>query len=183
MSQTTYNLVPPVAAYEGQIASYMEGSIIMPFLAYGLVPVGTLAAPGPDDMTGPPLATVSSNSTNPGQVKALPSGLVADPMVDNVWLGIPVWDATYEPYDATLGYSAYADKRTVPVMRRGPIYVKPEGNVSTSLPVYVRTAPSGGNTRLGKFASAAGTGLVAFPKARWMSGLIQGVWAVLYIEL
>ena len=74
--QTTYNLVPAVGV-EGQIASDMEGTIIVPRLAQGLVPVGKLCANGTDSMTGPPLTTLSSNSTNPGQVKALPAGIVA----------------------------------------------------------------------------------------------------------
>lgn len=182
MPQLTYNIVPPVAANEGQIASMMEGTIIVPFLAEGVVPVGLLAAPGTRSMSGPPLTTLSQYSTSPGQVKALPAGLVTDPMADTSWVGIPIYDATREPYDTTLGYSSYADKSTVPVLRRGPVWVKPEGSVSPGVAVYVRTAASGGNTILGKFAGAAGTGLVAFSKARWLTGLIQSEWAQLYFE-
>lgn len=181
--QTTYNLVPAVGV-EGQIASDMEGTIIVPRLAQGLVPVGKLCANGTDSMTGPPLTTLSSNSTNAGQVKALPAGIVDNPILTSQYLGVPIYDATREPYDATLGYSCYADKQTVPVMLRGPIYVKPE-NVSSVVQgglVYVRTAASGGFTVLGSFSPIAGTGLVAFPNGRWLSGPMQGAFAVLYIQ-
>ena len=84
--QTTYNLVPAVGV-EGQIASDMEGTIIVPRLAQGLVPVGKLCANGTDSMTGPPLTTLSSNSTNPGQVKALPAGIVDNPILTSQYLG------------------------------------------------------------------------------------------------
>lgn len=180
--QLTYNLVPPVGV-EGQIASMMEGTIIRGFLAEGLVPVGKLCAPGTHSLVGPPLASVSAQSTTGGQIKALPAGLVADPMVGSAWLGIPIYDATRQPYDATLGYSCYDDETTVPTMVRGPIYVTPEaGAINQQGDVYVRTAVNGGLNVLGRFAPAAGAGLVLFPKGRFISGLIQGTYAVLYVE-
>jgi hypothetical protein len=179
--QLTYNIAPP-AGVEGMIASYMEGTIIQPFLAEGLVPVGLLCAPGTDSMTGPPLTTVSQNSTNPGQIKALPAGLVADPMVNASWLGVPVYDATRQPYDATLGYACYQDETTVPTVVRGPVFVSPEaGAIANRGPVYVRTATSGANTVLGKFAPAAGAGLVLLPNCRFITGRIQGTFAWIYI--
>ena len=121
MPQLTYNLVPPVGR-EGMLAAYNEGEIIIPRLAQGLVPVGKLCAPGTDSMTGPPLTTVSQNSGNPGQVKALPAGITDNPILGSQWAGVPIYDATREPYDSTLGYSCYADKAQVPVLIRGQLY-------------------------------------------------------------
>lgn len=182
MPQLTYDLVPPVGVH-GMIASYMEAEIIVPRLAQGLVPVGYLAAPGTDSMVGPPLATVSSQSTNPGQVKALPAGLVADPISGTAWVGIPLYDSTRQPYDSTLGYSAYQDQTTVPVLMRGAVYVTVEsGTLNAQGDVYVRVAPSGSNTILGSVAPAAGTGLVLWSSARFLSGRMTNNLAVMYVR-
>lgn len=181
--QTTYNLVPEVGV-EGQIASMMEGTIIVPRLAQGLVPVGKLCAPGTDSMTGPPLTTVSQNSGNPGQVKALPAGLTDNPMLNSQYVGVPIYDATREPYDSSLGYACYAATAPVPVMLRGPIYVIPENvaSVTQGGPVYVRVTASGAYTVLGSFSPIAGTGLVLFPNGRFISGPMQSKFAVLYLS-
>ena len=183
MSQTTYNLNPSVGT-EGMIAQYMEATIIAPRLAQGLVPVGKLVTHGTDALTGPPLTTVSSNSTNPGQVKAMPSGTGSDPLTRLQYLGVPLYDATRAPYDTSLGYACYEDKVTVPVMLRGPIFVSPENvsSVAPGGPVYVRISPSGGNTVIGKFSAIAGTGLVLLSAASWYSGPMQGSLAILYLD-
>lgn len=183
MSQTTYNLVPPVGC-EGMLASDMEGTIILPKIAQSLVPVGKLCAYGTDDLTGPPLTTVSANSTNPGQVKALPAGIVDNPILRTQYIGVPIYDATREPYDSTLGYSCYGDKQTVPVLVRGPMYVTPE-NVASCVSggtVYVRVAANGGFTVLGRFSAIAGTGLVTVTGARFISGPMQGSLAIIYFD-
>ena len=183
MPQLTYNLVPPVGR-EGMLAAYNEGEIIIPRLAQGLVPVGKLCAPGTDSMTGPPLTTVSQNSGNPGQVKALPAGITDNPILGSQWAGVPIYDATREPYDSTLGYSCYADKAQVPVLIRGQLYVTPENvaSVTQGGAVYVRVAPSGAFQTLGTFSPIAGTGLVLFPQGRFFSGPIQSSLAIIYFQ-
>ncbi len=163
MSQTSYNLVPPVGV-EGLVADMQEGTIILPRMASGLVPVGKLCAPGANQLLGPPVA--------------------ADPMASSAFVGIPIYDATRAPYDATLGYSCYADKDHVPVLYKGPIYVVPEAG---SAPVdqgdvYVRVAASGSNTILGTFSSAAGTGKVLLTQAKWASGFMQSNIAILQLR-
>lgn len=183
MSQLTYNLVPGVGV-EGMIAMEIEGTIIVPRLAQGLVPVGKLCTYGTDAMTGPPLATVSSNSTNPGQIKSMPSGVGSDPLLRSQYLGVPIYDATRAPYDVTLGYSCYSDKETVPTLLRGGVYTTPESvaSVSPGGIVYVRITASGANTILGRFSAIAGTGLVAITGARWYSGPMQGSLAIAYFD-
>ncbi len=183
MPQLTYNIAPPVGV-EGMIASYMEGTVIQGFLAEGLVPVGLLCAPGTTAPSGPPLTTVSQQSTNPGQIKALPAGIVDNPMLNSQWLGIPIYDATRQPYDGSLGYSCYDDETTVPTVVKGPVMVVVEGAVAIANrgPVYVRTAVNGPLNKLGAFAPAAGAGLVLLPGCRFITGRLQDTFAWLYVD-
>lgn len=182
--QTTYNLVPAVGVH-GMLAASREGTVIRPFLAQGLVPVGYLCAPGTGNFVGPPLTTVIPASTSPGQVKALPAGITDDPILNSQFLGVPIYESTHPPYDGTLGYACYDNQTTVPVLTRGPIFVAVE---SGSAPVeegnvYVRVAASGANVILGAWASAPGTGLVRLARAQFNSGLIQGSYAWINIGI
>ena len=178
MPQLNYNLNPG-AGYPGMVAEGREANVIISKLAHLAVPVGLLCAPGPDDEVGPALNAASAQSTNPGQVIALPTGLVANPMVDSSWTGVPIYDSSRPPYDST---NSYSDHDYVPVLIKGVIWVAVDSGTPVSQgPVYVRTAASGGLTTLGKFAAAPGTGLVAFPRGTWMTGLVQGNLAILQI--
>lgn len=182
MSQTAYTIAYKVGV-EGMVADSMDPALLVASFSQGVTPVGKLCVPGTNSMTGPATALpVLANGVSPGQAAPIGAGLVADPMIDSVWLGIPIYDASLPPYDTSLGYSSYADKQPMTVLRKGHIYVAPEaGAIINMQDVWVRTAANGGLTVLGKFAPAAGTGLVKFTRGRWVSGLMQSALAVLEI--
>ena len=183
MSQTSYSLVPPVGV-EGLLADMQEGVVVIPRMAAGLVPVGKLCAPGTNQLLGPPLASVSPTSTTSGQIKALPVGLTTDPMLTASFVGIPIYDASRAPYDATSGYACYSDKDYCDVLYKGTIYVLPEaGSAPTDQgDVYVRVAAGGGGSVLGAFSSAAGAGKVLLSQAKWISGFMQSNLAILRLR-
>ncbi len=163
--QLAYNFNPAVAT-PGEVAEYREGNIIISKVAKNAVPVGLLCAPGPDAEVGPSQTTADPNSANPGQVIALPSGLVTDPMPDSVWVGIPIYDSSRPPYDPT---NSYSDKDPCPVMRKGVIWVQVWESVTQYGDVYVWTGGTPPATGLGTFAGAAGAGKVKFPRGRWLT--------------
>jgi len=181
MSQTTYNIAYPVGA-NGMIADSVDPWVPAATVASGLCGVGLLCSPGTDSMTGPALTLpVLANGVSPGQCKALTAGLVANPMIDSVWWGIPIYDATLPPYDNSLTYSAYTDKQMMTIMVKGDMYVTPEaGAIVNQQDAFVRTA-AGGSGILGKWAPAAGAGIVTFTRGRYVSGLMQSGTAILRI--
>lgn len=78
-------------------------------------------------------------------------------------IGVTIWDGTAPS-------NPYVAGDPVAVMRVGSIYVLSEATVDPSLPVYIRHTASGGNTIIGGFSSAAGTGLSLAPAGwRWTS--------------
>jgi hypothetical protein len=160
---------------EGGIAATREATIIRPYIAQGLVPVGKLCAPGTANITGQSLTSVAQGGVTAGQVIALPSGLVSNPLATSAFVGIPLYDATQVPYDATLGYSAWPNQSEVAVIYRGPVYVaiEPGSTPTTEGDVYVRVAASGSNTVLGAFNSAPGAGLVLLTQGKWQSGIMN----------
>jgi len=169
--QTSY-LFNTVPAVEGADAQDREAQVIISKLAEGLVPIGKLCAPGTHSMVGPSTTGTTAQSTTPGQVIALPGGLVADPMADWVWTGIPLYETSRQAYDATLGFASASNLDPISVLIKGVIWVRPEGGVlaSESLPVYIRIAAGGGFVR-GVFSGAAAANRVLFPRGRWRSAV------------
>jgi hypothetical protein len=85
----------------------------------------------------------------------------------NTFKGIS-WRREYSEANSE-GYSNLA---SLPVLRRGYLWVLTEGPVTEESPVYARFAASGGNTILGLFradADSASAGLV--PGAKFMASL------------
>ena len=165
--QLTYNFNPSVGV-AGMVAESRESNVIVSKVASGAVPVGLLCYPGADSEIGMSPTTADPAGTSPGQVVAWPANVNDSPLLRWESVGIPVYDASRPPYDAN---NCYADKDPVPVITKGPVWVKPEGSFSDEKRlVYVRTAVNGGLTTLGGFAGSAGAGLVILPNAKWLSG-------------
>jgi hypothetical protein len=85
-------------------------------------------------------------------------------------------DATNAPplgvtmLDVTALTNPYAANDPVPIVRYGTMWVIREDAGDESTPVYVRHTANGGNTVIGGFAGAAGTGLALAPAGfRWLS--------------
>ncbi len=85
-------------------------------------------------------------------------------------------DATNSPcfgvtmWDTTALTNPYVANDPVPVSRVGTVWVISETATNPTLPVYIRHTANGGNTIVGGFSSAAGTGLsLAPPGWRWAS--------------
>lgn len=165
MSQLTYNFNPATGT-AGMVAESREANVIISKVAHLLVPVGLLGAPGPDGEIGMQPNSADPNSTNPGQIIALPAGIVPDPIPDSTWIGIPIYDSSRPPYTSL---NQYADMEYVPVLRKGVIWVTSENAVTQYADVYVRVAPNGPNVTLGVFSSGVGPGKVLFPRGRWMT--------------
>lgn len=179
--QTAYNFTPS-ASVEGMLADAREACVIISKLAQGLVPVGKLCAPGTHSLTGPSQSAPDAQNTSPGQVIALPAGIVADPISKWLFTGIPWFDSSREPYDITLGFAAYGDTQGCSVIVKGPVWVKPEATFTTEkFGVWVRVAPAGGLTTLGVFSNVAGAGLVAISQCRWLSACNANGLAILEI--
>jgi hypothetical protein len=175
MSQLNYNLFPAVGR-AGMVAESRADNMILSKLADGLVPLGLLAAPGANAEVGTSPTAYSTTHAHPGEVKALPAGIVDDPILDSQWIGVPVYDSSRPPMTSL---DEYSDKDYVPVMRKGVLWVLTEGAVTQYGDVYVRTAPSGPNVTLGKFSFGAGAGKALFPKGRWLTSLTGAGLAVL----
>lgn len=78
-------------------------------------------------------------------------------------IGVTMWDGTAPS-------NPYVAGDPVSVIREGSVYVLSEATVNPSLPVYIRHTANGGNTIIGGFSSAAGTGLSLAPAGwRWAS--------------
>ena len=176
--QLTYNFNPSVGV-EGMIAESREGDVVVSKIAQGVVQVGLLCGPGTDSLTGPSATAASITSADPGQVINFP-GSVNSPLLPWEFVGIPIYDASRPPYDAT---NSYSDKDPVPVLRKGTIWVKPEAPFTDEKRlVYVRgTVAAPPLNVLGRFAGTAGAGLVLLPNARWMSGCSDAGLAILEI--
>jgi hypothetical protein len=85
-------------------------------------------------------------------------------------------DATNPPcfgvtmWDGTALSNPYVANDPVPVVRVGVVWVISEAATNPTLPVYIRHTANGGNTTIGGFSSAAGTGLSLAPAGwRWAS--------------
>ncbi len=78
-------------------------------------------------------------------------------------MGVTLWDTTAPT-------NPYVQYDPVPVVSVGTMWVICEATTDPSLPVYIRHTANGGNTVIGGFSSAAGTGLsLAPPGFRWMT--------------
>ena len=78
-------------------------------------------------------------------------------------LGVTMWDNTQLNNPYLVG-------DPVPVMRQGTMWVVREDSGDESTPVYIRHTANGGNTVIGGFAGAAGTGLALAPAGfRWLT--------------
>lgn len=78
-------------------------------------------------------------------------------------VGVTMWDTTALS-------NPYAANDPLPILKQGEIFVVREDAGNDSTPVYIRHTASGGNTVIGGFAGAAGTGLSLAPTGfRWMS--------------
>lgn len=174
--QLTYNFNPAVAV-AGMVAESRESNIVISKIASGAVPVGLLCAPGTDGEIGMQPTSADPNSTNPGQVIALPNGLAADPMVDASFVGIPIYDSSRAPYDTN---NAYSDKDPVPVLRKGVIWVYSETAVTQYNPAYVRIAAGGGFVN-GSWRDGAAGNFVKFPRGQWLTSRTTAGLAVLEV--
>ena len=86
--------------------------------------------------------------------------------IEDVFAGVTISHEIYE--QPRSGAYALPGNSTMPVLRRGEIYVATETDVTdTNAPVYVRT---GGTGQKGGFRSSAASGCVPLPaaKARWV---------------
>lgn len=74
-------------------------------------------------------------------------------------------------FDTTALTNPYVAGDPVPVVRTGVLLVLSEAVTDPSLPVYIRHTANGGNTIIGGFSSAAGTGLALAPVGtfRWLT--------------
>lgn len=173
--QTSYNNNPP-AALAGMVR-WEEGTRIETKLAEGAVGIGLLAAPGTLSLSVPAPLVSSPTSGQAGSIKVLPGGLVADPMIDSVWAGIPILDTSYAQVDqigtasqGTFSYTTILDKQTVSMLRKGVLWVFAAEAPTQFGDVYVYTAAQTNNP-LGQFGFGAGTGKVKFPHGRWLMTL------------
>jgi hypothetical protein len=72
--------------------------------------------------------------------------------------------------DVTALTNPYVAGDPMPVLRKGEVWVIREDAGDHSTPVYIRHTANGGNTVIGGFAGAAGTGLSLAPVGyRWMT--------------
>ena len=79
-------------------------------------------------------------------------------------MGVTFWDNTQNT-------NPYAANDPLPVARKCRLWVVREDAGDASTPVYIRHTANGGNTIIGGFAGAAGTGLSLAPHGsfRWLS--------------
>jgi hypothetical protein len=181
MAQQTAYANNPAAAYAGQVVP-QEGTVIWSKLASGNVPIGMLCSPGTQSLSAPGgvatgVATVSSTlptDGNAGQIIAYPSGHTDDPVLDAFALGVPIRDSALMAgdqvsslTDGTLTYAAYLDKQTVPVLRKGVLWVYSDAATTQFGTVYVYTTHET-NSPLGLFSYGAGTGKSLFSRGRWL---------------
>lgn len=166
MSQLVYNFNPAVGVV-GMNAEFRVSDHIISKVASGLVPVGLLCAPGLDQLIGMQPASADPNSANPGQVISFPVSAPASPLVDSLFLGVPLYDSSRAPYDPT---NAYQNQDPVPVMRKGTVWVAPDVAVVAFAPVWVWTNPGVGNPPAGTFTNSANGGrAVLFPRGQFLS--------------
>lgn len=172
---TAYNN-NPAAALAGMVR-WDEDTWVISKLAEGAVGIGLLGAPGAQSESVPAPLISLPTSGQAGTIKVLPGGLVADPMVDASFIGIPILDTSYAQTDqigtaaqGTFAYGTYAALQTVPVLRKGALWVFAAEAPTQYGNVYVYTAAQTNNP-LGQFGFGAGTGKVLFPRGRWLMTL------------
>jgi len=173
--QTSYANNPP-AALAGMVR-WTEGTRVFSKVAEGAVGIGLLVAPGAQSESVPAPLVSTPGSGQAGTVKALPAGLVADPMIDSVFEGIPFLDTSRGQLDnigtasqGTFSYGTYLDKMDVPMLRKGELWVFAAEAPTQYGDVYVYTTAQTNNP-LGQFGFGAGTGKVKFPRGRWLMTL------------
>ena len=169
--QTNYfNNPPPALAV---MVAWQEGEVIWSKVAEGAVGVGLLCAPGAQSLSVPAPSTSLATSGQAGTIKALPTD-ATDPIPDTDYIGVPILNvgkmATDQVGTATQGsfsYSTYIDKMTVPVLRKGRIWVFSAQATTQYGAVYVYgTAQT--NNPTGQFGYGAGTGKILFSRGRWL---------------
>lgn len=176
MSQLNYDLNPPNGR-AGSIAEMRESNVVISKLAEGLVQVGLLVAPGTSPEVGMSPTTANPKSTTPGTVRALPVGIVDDPILDSEFLGVSLVDSSRPPYTSL---DEYADKDYVPVMRKGVVWVFCETAATQYADVFVRVTAGGGFNR-GSFRVGAAANFVKLARGRWQTSTTASGLAILEI--
>lgn len=176
MAQQTSYTNNPAAAFAGMIR-WTEGTRVITKLAEGAVPIGMLCTPGAQSESVPAPLVSTPGSGQAGTIKAMQAGLVADPMVDASFIGIPYFDSALmqgqqisSAAQGTFSYGTYLDKQPVPVLRKGEIWVYAAEAPTQYGDVYVYSTVQTNNPR-GQFGFGAGTGKVLFPRGRWLMTL------------
>ena len=172
MAQQTSYLNNPAAALPGMVAP-QEGEVIWTKIASGSVGIGLLCSPGSASLSVPAQTTASAAAGEPGTVIAYPSGHTDDPILDLYALGIPIFDPALmgtdqisTATDGTLTYGVYLDKVTVPLLRKGRIWVYSDSATTQFSPAYVYTTHET-NSPLGLFSGGSGTGKSKFSRGTW----------------
>jgi len=174
MAQQTSYANNPAPAINGLVA-FQEGEVIWSKVAESAVPIGMLAIPGTQSLSAPAATISLATSGEAGTVKQMSSGVIADdPILDSEFVGIPIFDAALMQSSqigtlttGTQVVSTYLDKMSVPVMRKGRIWVLSENATTQFADVYVRTTVAV-NAAAGSFSMSAGAGKVKFARGRWL---------------
>lgn len=169
--QTSYTNNPP-AALAGMV-EHTEGELIVSKVAEGAVGIGLLVVAGAQSMSVPGASTSLAASGQTGTVKAIVSAAPSDPITDVQYVGIVILDTSRMATDqlssaaqGTFNYSTMLDKMVVGVMLRGFIWLQTDAAVAQYGLVYTYGTTQT-NQPTGSWGTAAGTGKVAFPRARW----------------
>lgn len=170
--QTAYYNNPP-ASVAGMV-NHVEGEIIWTKVASGSVGIGLLCSPGSASLSIPAPSISLSTSGEAGTIIAYPTGQTDDPTLDSYFIGIPIWDPSYMATDqvstatsGTFTYGVYRDKMTVPVLRKGTIWVVADAATTQYTSAYVYTTAET-NQPLGTFGAASGTGKSKFNRGQWL---------------
>jgi hypothetical protein len=147
------SVVDPAIGYEGQIAQAFGPRDIRSGLAEASATRAIVA--GQPVMRG----------TADNQVRAVVN---ADTISAVTVAGFAVLDTTRPPGE--LGEGADSDGAPVAVMREGYLYLRVTADVSKGNPVCIGNATA----QLGQIAGATGTGIVAYPGARFETSALSG---------
>lgn len=139
----------PVAAVEGMLADSQHSDVLSKLAKAQTAPGRAVRIDTADTFEQVSVPTAAAQVT--GDATTAPP------------IGVTFWDNTQNT-------NPYAANDPIPVLRSGKIWVICEDAVDPSKPVYIRHTANGGNTVIGGFAGAAGTGLSLAPAGwRWLS--------------
>jgi hypothetical protein len=159
--QTTYSMEPAIAV-AGQIEDRQGAYIVSRSL---------------ETVTGLDAGVFCSKGASANQCKAI----AAAGDVDADVLGVSVYRPIKMPVSAT---ARFAETETVPIIRRGRVWVKVQGDVADDSPVFVVHENAGGNA--GQIRADVGAGdneATAFVAARVVRGGSAGGVALIEINL